>query len=97
MSNFWTILAKTSKTEIFFKKEHGTFLSRLQALTSCKVSGKVMNIFQETASRTDRLMDRRDSIGLKRLRREIKKINLTFFSDIEKEIKHPCIRPVGQI
>ena len=37
----------------FFKKAIGTFLARLQALTSCKISEKVMNGFRETASRTD--------------------------------------------
>ena len=37
---FGQYLAKMGKTGIFFKKALGTFLSRLQALTNCKVSEK---------------------------------------------------------
>ena len=40
MANFGQFLAKMGKTGIFFKKALGTFLSRLQALTNCKVSEK---------------------------------------------------------
>ena len=56
-ANFGQFLAKMGKTE-FFQKALGTFLSRLQALTNCKVSEKVMNGFEklrhgQTNGRTD--------------------------------------------
>ena len=37
MDSFWP---KWAKRDFFFKKAHGTFLSRLEALTNCKVSEK---------------------------------------------------------
>ena len=37
---FWTVLGQNGRNGIFFKKALGTFLSRLQALTNCKVSEK---------------------------------------------------------
>ena len=40
MDNFGQFLAKMGKTGIFFKKAPGTFFSRLQSLTNCKVSEK---------------------------------------------------------
>ena len=40
MANFGKFLAKMGKTGIFFKKSLGTFFSRLQALSNCKVSEK---------------------------------------------------------
>ena len=39
-SNFGQFLAKMAKTVKIIKKALGTFLSRLQALTNCKVSEK---------------------------------------------------------
>ena len=42
---FWTVLDKMGKTGFFFKKAVGTFFWRLQALTNCKDSEKVMNGF----------------------------------------------------
>ena len=63
----WPILdsfGQNGKNGIFFKKELGKFFSRLQAQTNCKVPEKVMNGFQETASRTNGRKDKRDSLGL---------------------------------
>ena len=40
MANFGQFLAIMGKMGIFFKKALGTFFSRLQALTNCKVSVK---------------------------------------------------------
>ena len=40
IANYGQFLAKMGKTGNFFKKELGTFFSRLQALTNCKVSEK---------------------------------------------------------
>ena len=40
MTNFGQFLGKMGETGIFFKKALGTFLSRLEALTNCKVSEK---------------------------------------------------------
>ena len=37
---FWTVFGQNGQNVIFFKKALGTFLSRLQALTNCKVSEK---------------------------------------------------------
>ena len=45
MANFGQFLAKMGKTVIFLKKALGTFLSRLQALTNCKVSEKINERF----------------------------------------------------
>ena len=48
----WPILevfVQNGQNGNFFKKELGTFFSRLQALTNCKVSEKVMNGFRATA------------------------------------------------
>ena len=50
------IKTKNSKNGDFFKKELGTFLSRLQALTNCKVSEKGNERFSSnrvTDGRTD--------------------------------------------
>ena len=52
----------------FIKKALGTFLSRLQALTGCKISEKSNERFSRNC-----VTDGRDSLGLKRLRRETKK------------------------
>ena len=52
----WAALGQNSQNgENYQKKVFGTFLSRLQALTNCKVSEKVMNGFRETVSRTNGL------------------------------------------
>ena len=67
---FGKFLAKMGKTGIFLKKTLGTFLSRLQALTNCKVYEKSNEQF--TNERTDRRTDGRESLGLQRLRRETK-------------------------
>ena len=40
MANFGKFLAKMAKTVKIIKKALGTFFSRLQALTNCKVSEK---------------------------------------------------------
>ena len=63
--HFWTFWAKMAN--------FGQFFSRLQALTNCKVSEKVMNGFRETARWTDKRTDGRESLGLQQLRRDIKK------------------------
>ena len=60
-ANFGQFLAKMGETGIFFKKALEIFFSRLQALTKCKVSEKVMNGFWENALRTYERTDRRDS------------------------------------
>ena len=60
MSNFGRFLAKMGKTVIFFKKALGTFFSRLQALTNCKVSEKCNERFSSnrvTDARTHVLTD----------------------------------------
>ena len=44
---------KIAKTVKIIKKALGKFFSRLQALSMCKVSEKVMNGFREKASHTD--------------------------------------------
>ena len=46
---FLKVFGQNGQNGIFFKKELGTFFSRLQALTNCKVSEKVMNGFRATA------------------------------------------------
>ena len=43
---FWTVFGQNGQNGNFFKKALGTFLPRLQALTNCKVSEKVMNGFR---------------------------------------------------
>ena len=53
-----SFLPKWAKRE-FFKKVLGKFLSRLEALTNCKVSEKVMNGFRGTALRTNERTDER--------------------------------------
>ena len=73
MANFGQFLAKMGKTEIFFKKVLGTFFSHLQALTNCKVSEKSNEQFSRN-SVTDERTDGRDSLGLKRFRRETNKM-----------------------
>ena len=48
----WQILevfGQNGQNGNFFKKALGTFLSRLQALTNCKFSEKVINGFREKA------------------------------------------------
>ena len=53
LDSFWP---KWAKREIFFKKAHGKFLSRLQTLTNCKVSEKSNERFSSnrlTHVRTD--------------------------------------------
>ena len=60
------------KTGIFFKKALGTIFSRLKALTNSKVSEKSNERFSINCV-TDKQTNRRDSLGLKRLRRETKK------------------------
>ena len=55
MANFGQFLAKMGKTGIF-KKALGTFFSRLQALTNCKISEKSNERFSSnrvTYVRTD--------------------------------------------
>ena len=48
-NHFGQFLAKMVKTVKIIKRALGTFFSRLQALTNCKVSEKVMNGFREKA------------------------------------------------
>ena len=56
-ANFKRFLAKMGEMGIFLKKALGTFLSRLQALTNCKVSEKSNERFLRTALRTDERTD----------------------------------------
>ena len=72
MANFGQFLAKMGKTGTFFKKALGTFFSRLQALTNCKVSEKSNEWFSSNRV-TDARTHGRESLGLQRLRRETKK------------------------
>ena len=54
---FCTVFDQNEQTGIFFKKAFGTFFSRLQALTNCKVSEKINEGFSSnrvTYGRTDR-------------------------------------------
>ena len=56
MANFGQFLAKMGKTEIFFKKALGTFLSPIHVLPNCKVSEKSNEQFSRncvTYERTD--------------------------------------------
>ena len=60
MANFGPFLVKMGKTRIFFKKALGKILSRLQALTNCKVSEKSNYRFWSnpvTNARTDAKTD----------------------------------------
>ena len=57
-ANFGQFLAKMGETGFFFKKALGTFLSRLQALTT-NFQKKVMNGFRETAWHPDEQMNER--------------------------------------
>ena len=53
---FWTVFGQNGQNGNFFKKALGTFLSRLQALTNCKVSEKSNERFSRksgTDGRTD--------------------------------------------
>ena len=65
---FWPVLAKMAKTVKIIKKALGTFFSRLQALTKCKVSEKVMSGFREKALRTDERTKGRTDIRTRLLR-----------------------------
>ena len=71
---FWPKWAKRE----FFKKEIGTFFSRLQALTNCKVSEKNNERFSRNCV-TNYRMNERDSLGLQRLRWETKKSDKSSF------------------
>ena len=80
--HFGQFLAKMAKTVKIIKKVLGTFFSRLQALTNCKVSEKSNERFSSnrvTDARTHVQTDGRESLGLQRLRRETKKELGTFF------------------
>ena len=55
----------------FFKKALGKFLSRLQAITNCKVSEKSNERFSSNCV-TDGRTNGRESLGLQRLHRETK-------------------------
>ena len=77
MANFGEFLAKMGKTGNFSKKALGTFFSRLQALTNCKVSEKSNERFSSnsvTDGRTHIRTDGCESLGLQRLRRETKNV-----------------------
>ena len=70
-----------AKTVKIINKVLGTFFLRLQALTNCKVSEKSNERFSSnsvtyihTYARTHGRTDGRESLGLQRLRREIKKV-----------------------
>ena len=63
-----------AKTGIFFKKVLGTFFSRLQALTNCKVSEKQDDVLEDISGHTYARTYGRDSLGLQQLRRETKKL-----------------------
>ena len=70
-----SFLRQMGKTGIFSKKSLGTFFSRLQALTNCKVSEKSNERFSSnrvTHVRTYAHTDGRESLGHQRLRRETK-------------------------
>ena len=71
MANFGQFLAKMVKTGMFYKKALGTFLTRLQALTNCKVSEKSNEQFSSNPV-TDARTNGRESLALQRLRRETK-------------------------
>ena len=58
MANFEQFLAKMGKTGIFFKKALGTFFSRLQALTNCKVSEKSNERFPRKRVTNERTNER---------------------------------------
>ena len=53
LDSFWPKWAKRE----FFQKVHGTFFSRLQALTNCKVSEKSNEQFPRKALRTNGRMN----------------------------------------
>ena len=61
MTNFGQFLAKMGETGIFFKKALGTFLSRLQALTNCKVSEKSNERFPRKSVAYERMDERTDA------------------------------------
>ena len=67
LDSFWPKWAKRE-----FLKALGTFFSRLQALTNCKVSEKEINGFRANA-RTYAQTNGHKSLGLQQLRRETKK------------------------
>ena len=57
---FWTVFGQNGQNGNFFKKVLGTFFSRLQALTNCKVSEKSNERFSSncaTDARTDAQTD----------------------------------------
>ena len=58
---FWTVFGQNGQNSENYQKTLGTFFSRLQALTNCKVSEKVMSGFREKALRMYERTDRRDS------------------------------------
>ena len=59
---FWPVFGQNGQNGNFFKKSLGTFFSRLQALTNCKVSEKVMVFEQSRDVRTDVHTDGRESL-----------------------------------
>ena len=67
--SFW---AKMGKKGNFFKKSLGTFFSRLEVL---QLTAKFQKKSNEQFSRNCLRMNGRDSLGLKRIRRETKKIS----------------------
>ena len=80
------ILAKMAKMVKIIKKALGTFLSRLTALTNCKVS-ELMNGFREKALRMDARMYERTDVrtGLQRLRRETKNKKIKCFKIFDEK------------
>ena len=61
MANFDQFLAKTAKTVKIVKKALGTFFSRLQALTNCKVSEKIHERFSRKRVTDERTNGRTDA------------------------------------
>ena len=86
-AQFWKFVAKMGKTEIFFKKALGTFFSRLQALTNCKVSEKSNERFSSNRVTHERTNER-ESLDLPKLRRETKKSLLVTKLDLLRTIKN---------
>ncbi len=93
------------ETGFFFKKALGTFLSRLQALTNCKVSEKSNERFSRncvtdgrtngrTDERTNGRTNGRDSLGLFSAKRRETKKNIKNFKIFDEHFfEHPCFRP----
>ena len=61
MANFGKFLAKMAKTVKIIKKALGTFFSRLQALTNCKVSEKSNEWFPRNRVMHGRTYERTDA------------------------------------